>query len=407
MEPKLCALSVELFITTNQLKIRQMSNVRIIDSTEKSSDQRQIEPVKRRKTEQAIVPLTLSENGSPASSISETLPMVSELPTNVASDSVSLTLLPSGIPRIIHQIWFQGETDIPLEYKRYRDSLRQLHPTFVYMFWDETRIISLISYLAPTFYEIWKNLPFVIQKIDSAKIFILFQYGGTYVDLDMEAILSIEPLLTSYPLVFSRCYASWIAKLGGKALGLKHFASTQINNGFIACTPGHPVIARTVALLHTTARKKRHPVFQIYIAETCGTEVLARALHEVQQKHPDLVFVAYPPEYFEPKVKTKNKQPLITTDTRIIHHSYRNWAKNIPKSNTTLFIMFTTVACILCILCLVGAQLLQRSLDKLERAKISENLSSQIDFVDKQPSTLSDQASLISLTTNSFPDIGN
>src|SRR5436309_2112710 len=106
----------------------------------------------------------------------------------------------SEIPKKFHQIWFQGQARMPARYLAYQKALKDLHPGYEYEFWDEPRIAHLLQRRYPTFYQLWCSLPFMIQKIDAAKLFILHRYGGIYMDLDMEPIRSIEPLLTR-PLV--------------------------------------------------------------------------------------------------------------------------------------------------------------------------------------------------------------
>ena len=43
------------------------------------------------------------------------------------------------IPKIIHQIWWQGEKSIPEKYLSYIESWKTNHPDFKYMFWDEKK----------------------------------------------------------------------------------------------------------------------------------------------------------------------------------------------------------------------------------------------------------------------------
>ena len=44
------------------------------------------------------------------------------------------------IPHIIHQIWFQGEDNIPKKYPNYSKSWKEMNPKFKYIFWDGEKI---------------------------------------------------------------------------------------------------------------------------------------------------------------------------------------------------------------------------------------------------------------------------
>jgi len=249
------------------------------------------------------------------------------------------------IPLIIHQIWFQGQKTLNSKYADFQQRWKELHPKWIYIFWDENKIINLLRKHYEWFFDTWNKLPFMIQKIDSAKIFILHFYGGMYIDMDMEPIMNIEPLLRA-PLLLSRCYVHHILSFLSKFIGLKNFSKTQINNAFIACSKKHPVMWNTLILMKENIELSKHIIHQVMIAKSCGTEVMIEGLNEELKKNPLLNYYIYPPEFFEPKVKIRNKEPLITKNTRVIHHSDRTWVKDSPLSRR-LFIFLTIVSIII------------------------------------------------------------
>ena len=155
---------------------------------------------------------------------------------------------------------------MPAKYLPFQQGIKDIHPTFRYELWDELRIAALIKKDHRWFYETWNSLPFMIQKIDSAKIAILCSYGGIYLDLDMEAIRSIEPLLTA-PLVLSRCYVHPFATGMAKFLGLPYFSETHVNNAFIACTKRHPVMIQTMLFMYERVWTTKNIIYSIYIAK--------------------------------------------------------------------------------------------------------------------------------------------
>src|SRR5690606_38433290 len=106
--------------------------------------------------------------------------------------------------------------------------------------------------------------------------------------------------------------------------GLINFSKTKINNGFIACTKGHPVMKNTVILMQESIHSKKI-LYSVYIAKTCGTEVMIAGLSEELKKNPNLEYKSYSSEFFEPKISIRSKLPKVTKNTHVIHHSDKTW----------------------------------------------------------------------------------
>ena len=49
------------------------------------------------------------------------------------------------IPRIIHQIWFQGESEIPPHLQEYRNTWIKIHPEYEIKLWDQKLIDILLE----------------------------------------------------------------------------------------------------------------------------------------------------------------------------------------------------------------------------------------------------------------------
>ena len=98
------------------------------------------------------------------------------------------------IPKIIHQIWFQGESEIPPHLNEYRRTWKELNPEFKMMFWDKERIEFLVN--KTEWSDVYYSSPLMIQKIDIAKYIILLEYGGIYIDIDIKCIKPIRTILS-------------------------------------------------------------------------------------------------------------------------------------------------------------------------------------------------------------------
>jgi mannosyltransferase OCH1-like enzyme len=190
----------------------------------------------------------------------------------------------------------------------------------------------------------------MIQKIDSAKIFILESFGGIMADMDMEVVRPVSDLLTA-SIVFSKCYVHPTGVAIAKVLGLKNFSKTTINNGFIACTANHPVMKRTISLMRRSALLPNNTVYGIYIAKTCGTEILIEGLFQVDRENP-VNYKIYNSDFFEPKIKMKDKEPLITRNTHVIHHTDRTWIKDSPVAQIQTSIFYAIIGIVIGLVCL-------------------------------------------------------
>jgi len=71
------------------------------------------------------------------------------------------------IPTTIHQIWWQGYSNLSPEFKRNRDIFIKNHPNFKFILWDEKLIDKLIKEEYKYIFDEIENLNLeLIQKID-------------------------------------------------------------------------------------------------------------------------------------------------------------------------------------------------------------------------------------------------
>lgn len=92
------------------------------------------------------------------------------------------------IPKIIHQIWL-GNHPIPTQIQSYMQSWKKFHPDWQFILWTEENMLPLQNQ------ELYDQTENIRQKADIVRYEVLYQYGGVYVDIDMECFKNIEPLL--------------------------------------------------------------------------------------------------------------------------------------------------------------------------------------------------------------------
>ena len=105
-----------------------------------------------------------------------------------------------GIQHIIHQIWFQGEGELPNRYLETRSSWQENNPRWQYEFWDENRLSRLILKDYPSQFDAWSALDKIIKKCDAARCFLLHRFGGVYADLDTICHRPLDELIEDFSL---------------------------------------------------------------------------------------------------------------------------------------------------------------------------------------------------------------
>jgi mannosyltransferase OCH1-like enzyme len=99
------------------------------------------------------------------------------------------------IPKIIHQTAPSDETKWNPIWKPCQESWKRNFPNWEYRLWNDEDLDIFIktkySWFYPTFSGYSKN----INRIDAARYFILYEYGGIYSDMDFECLKNFEHLL--------------------------------------------------------------------------------------------------------------------------------------------------------------------------------------------------------------------
>lgn len=129
------------------------------------------------------------------------------------------------VPRIMHQSW---KTDIlPRKYKEWQKSIIDLHSGWEYRLWTDAQNLRLVLDKFPWFLETYIGLPRNIQRADAARYMYMYEYGGFYMDLDVEALRSHESL---------RPCGGILVPLMSTDYKFEH----NVPNAWMGSVPGHP-----------------------------------------------------------------------------------------------------------------------------------------------------------------------
>ena len=104
-----------------------------------------------------------------------------------------------GYPKIIHRIYGFWDTNISKEWKfNCYESCHEESQGFVLMVWNKTTIIKLLHEHYPWFINTFNAYQYEVQRVDAARYFILHQYGGLYMDMDLFCRYSKSKNITAF-----------------------------------------------------------------------------------------------------------------------------------------------------------------------------------------------------------------
>jgi len=118
----------------------------------------------------------------------------------------------SHIPKLTHQIWFQGWANLPEKYTKNIESLRNLNPTWEHMKWDESSLRSECKKFSPEALAKFDGFGHIMRKIVFGRYIVLYRYGGISVDCDAECLRPLDkiPGINTENLIISKSpFGGW------------------------------------------------------------------------------------------------------------------------------------------------------------------------------------------------------
>jgi mannosyltransferase OCH1-like enzyme len=106
------------------------------------------------------------------------------------------------IPKIIHQTW--KDENIPEQFIPFVSSWKKYHPDWQFLLWTDAMNKKFVEEHFPAFITIYNTYPYTIQRADAIRYLLLYKLGGVYVDLDIECLKNIEPLLENETCVIGK-----------------------------------------------------------------------------------------------------------------------------------------------------------------------------------------------------------
>lgn len=227
----------------------------------------------------------------------------------------------SGIPHIIHYCWFGGHP-LPEEYRHYIDSWRKYCPDFEIREWSELNFHKNIGGGYTYFQEALDASQWAFAS-DYARLKIIYEEGGIYLDTDVEVIRPLETLISS----------------GVGFIGFQNPYEATTGLGF-AAAPFNPVVKamldvydnRHFKIADGQLNRVPCPAANTVGLIACGLKTGKIESQKIQKLNGICV---YPEDYFNPY--NRDTGNLIVTDhTYTIHHYSGSWSSSKSKRRAKL-----------------------------------------------------------------------
>lgn len=225
------------------------------------------------------------------------------------------------IPHIIHYCWFGGK-EKPDSIMKYINGWKEILFDYQFVEWNEKNF-SIKD--APLYVREAYSVHKYAFVSDYVRINALSQYGGVYLDTDIEVVKRFDEVLEGYDMVLGfesdRSLETAFMACNKDNLYIKNFCNTYQNRRFILDDGTYDM---SVINQHFSNYMQRYGV-DLDIEE-----------YRIIEKYN---IVIYPREYFA-AFDVKNWHINPTTNTYTIHHMNASWSSNKRKLyfNTIKFI---------------------------------------------------------------------
>jgi mannosyltransferase OCH1-like enzyme len=208
------------------------------------------------------------------------------------------------IPKIIHYCWF-GNAEIPKQHKRYIEDWKKKMPDYEFMLWNEQNSPMHLPYMQNALKnKKWANLS------NYSRLHALNQYGGIYLDTDIELLKSFTPLLANSCFFgFEDPYMDWEGCVNNAVMGAmpEHWFVKHMMSSLLECFDGNESAHLSSPNLTTALLKQE------------GLKVYG------EQSLKDIKI--FPTEYFYPYSWHQIFNPdNVTQNTYCIHRFAQSWS---------------------------------------------------------------------------------
>ena len=134
------------------------------------------------------------------------------------------------------------------------------HPDWKYMLWTDVANTTLLRNYYPWFLDTYNSYPHHIQRADAIRPFILYHYGGLYVDMDTICLRNFDSVFKERGV--------YIVESG-------HFGCS---NSMMGSSKNHVFWRKMMDLLLLNSKRKFYQVHYLYIMQSTGPVLLTECV---------------------------------------------------------------------------------------------------------------------------------
>jgi inositol phosphorylceramide mannosyltransferase catalytic subunit len=184
-------------------------------------------------------------------------------PPSLSVDILSLpTQLDSppaqSIPRNMHHVLLGPlALNPPEDWVAARESCLEMHSSWEHYFWTDDNANAFFEEYYPWFLDTWNAYPSIVQRADAMRYFVLHQFGGVFLDMDLFCRNQLDPLILHLEAMTSAQYRRpaqgniyFLGESDHPHMLLAPKANpVGVSNGFIISSKGHPLLSQMVTFL--------------------------------------------------------------------------------------------------------------------------------------------------------------
>lgn len=250
------------------------------------------------------------------------------------------------IPKIIHYCWF-GHNPKPKDVLKCIESWKRCLPDYEIKEWNEENYdVNKCQYMADAYKE--KKWAFVS---DYCRLDVVYQYGGIYLDTDVEVIRSFDPLLQKK--MFCGFESRDVKQQSRWHMNLEESVSFGLGFGAERC---HSVLKAMLDLYDTLHFYNEDGTLNLLSCPVYQTQILVK--NGLVQNGMTQDFdggTAYSAEYFCPQSNLTEEMLFLTKNTYSIHHFCNSWTdrpvKNKIRKTLNKFLPFCVADKVSSVIC--------------------------------------------------------
>jgi mannosyltransferase OCH1-like enzyme len=196
-------------------------------------------------------------------------------------------------PKIIHRIWMvfnPNKPEISALNKENDRILKELHPNWQFMEWDDKKVLNFVHDHYPDFFQTYIDYDVPVKRHDASRYLILKHYGGVFIQHTFRFQKSIDDFVGNASLILSK-------------KTLKFNMANELANNFMATVPNHLFWDYLINKLPQTA--------STHVMASTGPWVVRDVLKEYQNEHNDTSIKILGPEYIFPFYFFEKNEPKI------------------------------------------------------------------------------------------------